>query len=325
MSELNVKYPSANVKIIIDNGIVNKEWSFLNREFRYIVITDTNLTKFYAKLLSTIPNLETILAIKPGEKAKSISVYEKIIQSLVKLDITKNDIIIAFGGGVIGDLTAFVASTYLRGVKYIQIPTTLVSQINSSIGGKCGIDIINKNSIGAFYHPLTIIIDPQVLQTLPSSEFENGISDMIKYAMVKDEKMYQEILNNEITANYENLTELIKRCVSIKISLGLKAELHHDDNNLLNYGLLYGNIIDRLSHTKLPYGKMIATGMYYELQDLDLKNNFKTILAKYHLDSDLSKWNIDYLKYLSQENSSYVCVNIDKIGKAKLIHHELDI
>ena len=76
MSELNVKYPSANVKIIIDNGIVNKEWSFLNREFRYIVITDTNLTKFYAKLLSTIPNLETILAIKPGEKAKSISVYE---------------------------------------------------------------------------------------------------------------------------------------------------------------------------------------------------------------------------------------------------------
>lgn len=77
MSELNVKYPSANVKIIIDNGIVNKEWSFLNREFRYIVITDTNLTKFYAKLLSTIPNLETILAIKPGEKAKSISVYEK--------------------------------------------------------------------------------------------------------------------------------------------------------------------------------------------------------------------------------------------------------
>ena len=142
-------------------------------------------------------------------------------------------------------------------------------------------------------------------------------------ATIKDEKMYQEILNNEITANYENLIGLIKRCINIKIALGLKAELNYDSNNLLNYGLLYGNIIDRLS--KLSYGRMIATGMYYELQNLDLKNSFKTILAKYHLDSDLSKWNIDYLKYLSQEKSSYVCVNIDKIGKAKLINHKLDI
>ena len=325
MSELDVKYPSANVKIIIENGIVNNEWSFLNREFRYIVITDTNLTKFYAKLLSTIPNLETILAIKPGEKAKSISVYEKIIQSLVKLKITKNDVIIAFGGGVVGDLTGFVASTYLRGVKYIQIPTSLVSQVNSSIGGKCGIDIIDKNSIGSFYHPINIIIDPQLLRTLPNNEFENGISEIIKYAMIKDEKMYQEILNNEITANYENLIGLIKRCINIKIALGLKAELNYDSNNLLNYGLLYGNIIDRLSNSKLSYGRMIATGMYYELQNLDLKNSFKTILAKYHLDSDLSKWNIDYLKYLSQDKSSYVCVNIDKIGKAKLNNHKLDI
>ena len=144
MSEFLAKYSTKKVPIIIENNIVEKSWSILDHSKRYLVITDSNLLKTYDELIYQIPNLITTIALKPGELAKSIEVYQKIITALTKLGVKRNDVIIAFGGGVIGDLVGFVACTYLRGIDFIQIPTTLISQIDASIGGKCGIDFINK-------------------------------------------------------------------------------------------------------------------------------------------------------------------------------------
>lgn len=328
MSELNLKYHGHSIRLLLENGIVNDSWSFLEPNRRYIIITDTNIAKYYGKLIRKIPGLETILAIKPGEKSKCIDTYQKIVSALLKLNIKRNDILIAFGGGVVGDLTGFIASTILRGIEYIQIPTSLIGQIDSCIGGKCGIDFDGKNTIGSFYHPSNIIIDPQLLKTLPEVEFSNGLSEIIKYAMIKDEKLFLELENNTINANYSSLMELIEKCILIKHKLILKDEYDFNDRRLLNFGHTYGHIIEELSNYKVPHGKAVAMGMYYELTDFDLKDRLSALLSKYQLHSDLEKWNIDYRKHIINDKKSTLTnitmVKIDKIGRGKLFVKEFD-
>lgn len=328
MSELNLRYHGHSVRLILENGIINDAWSFLEQNRRYIVITDTNLTKHYGKLLQKIPGLETILAIKPGEKSKSIDVYQKIVSALIKINIKRNDILIAFGGGVVGDLTGFIASTILRGIEYIQIPTSLIGQIDSSIGGKCGIDFDGKNTIGSFYHPSNIIIDPILLKTLPTVEFANGISEMIKYALIKDEKLFLEIENSNVTASYSNLSELIEKCINIKHKLILKDEYDFNERRLLNFGHTYGHVIEELSGYKIPHGKAVAIGMYYEISDFEIKDRLLKLLKQYGLSDDFEKWNIDYRKYIKNDKkstlNSITMVNIDKIGRGKLYLKAID-
>lgn len=322
MSEINAKYLKKQVKNIIQTGIITKEWSFLDKTKRYFVITDKNLSVEYNNLLESIPNLQTILELKPGENVKSIKTYQKIISVLIKLHARKNDVLIAFGGGVITDLTGFVASTYLRGIEYIQIPTSLTAQVSASIGGKCGINYDGKNNIGTIYHPSLIITDPFLLKTLPQIEFEKGMVEVIKYAMIKDEKLFYEISNNLINSSHPNLEEIITKCIKIKTFICEKDEFDTDTRKLLNYGHTYGNIIYRLSKFKLSYELCVALGMYYELNDLDIKDTFKRTLTKYNLSTNLDKYHIDYNKQLNKErkltHKEITLINIEKIGKARI-------
>ncbi len=327
MTEKIVKYHSSSVKILIDKGLVNNTWSFLDPNFHYVVITDTNLTKHYGKLLSSIPNLESILAIKPGEKAKSIEVYEKIITSLNKLAINRDTILIAFGGGVICELGGFVASTYLDGINYLLIPTTLVAQIDTAIGGHCTLNVGDEAIIGQYYHPLMIIVDPLVLKTLPLEEFNNGIITTIKYAIVKDAKLYEELLASPVKQDSENLEDIITRCLNIKLLLTLKDEYNLKEQQILSLGKRYLEVILRLANNKLPYYNALALGIYYELDNLLLRDSLKEIFNLYNIVNDFVKWNIDYPKYLfKNKKDTQITVKkvvIDKIGRAKLALEEI--
>lgn len=327
MTEKIVKYHSSSVKILIDKGLVNNTWSFLDPNFHYVVITDTNLTKHYGKLLSNIPNLESILAIKPGEKAKSIEVYEKIITSLNKLAINRDTILIAFGGGVICELGGFVASTYLDGINYLLIPTTLVAQIDTAIGGHCTLNVGDEAIIGQYYHPLMIIVDPLVLKTLPLEEFNNGIITTIKYAIVKDAKLYEELLASPVKQDSENLEDIITRCLNIKLLLTLKDEYNLKEQQILSLGKRYLEVILRLANNKLPYYNALALGIYYELDNLLLRDSLKEIFNLYNIVNDFVKWNIDYPKYLfKNKKDTQITVKkvvIDKIGRAKLALEEI--
>lgn len=327
MTETVLKYHGHNVNLIIKNGIVNNTWSFLEPNRRYIVITDNNLAKIYGHILQEIPGLETILAIKPGEKSKCITVYQKLLSALIKINIKRNDILIAFGGGVVGDMTGFVASTILRGIEYIQIPTSLVAQIDSSIGGKCGMDYEGKNMVGSFYHPSNIIIDPTLLKTLPEIEFANGIGEMLKYGFIRDEKIFTELENTKVDANSENLVELIERCVNIKHKLILKDEFDFNERRLLNFGHTYGHVIENLSNYKIPHGKAVAQGMYYELEDFELKDRLLNAMKKYNLSEGIEKWQIDYRKHIINDKKSTLntitMVRVNKIGRGKLYTKDL--
>lgn len=323
MPEFQIKYASRKVEIIFENGIIDTNWSILNNQNRYLVITDTNLTKLYGKLLSNIPNLITIISIKSGELAKSFSVYEKLISTLQKLEFKKNDVVIAFGGGVIGDLTGFVASTYLRGVEYIQIPTTIVSGIDASIGGKCGINYQYKNYIGTVYHPSKVIIDGNFFKSLPKIEVMYGIAEMIKYGFIKDISIIDDLDKFSFPFKKEIFISLIERCIKIKIAITQKDEFDENQRHLLNFGLTYGHIIEANSKYKVNYGQALAYGMYYELVDTPFQEKILELLKKYNLATNIEKWNIDFYPYLKFDkkstSNSIQMVEIKKIGNAKLI------
>lgn len=235
---------------------------------RLYVITDQIVFDLYEKTLSNnIKDREIKYYIATNKDMKN---YQKIVKDLLADGITKNDILISFGGGVVGDLTGFIASTLFRGISYIQIPTTLLSQIDSSIGGKTALDTkYGKNLIGSFYNPKLVIIDLIFLQTLSQREYNNGLVEGIKMALLSNEDLYRKILKSE-EINKEMIVELIS----------FKKEIVHRDPNdksirrILNFGHTFGHIIEKTNnYKKYKHGEAIAYGMLISLK-IGEKYNF---------------------------------------------------
>ncbi len=313
MSELEIKYKNKTVKTIIENGIVNSTWSFLDKSKRYIVITDNNLVKCYHKLLKTIPNGISVLTIKSGNNSKSLAIYEKIVKNLINLNVTQNDVLISFGGGVVGDLTGFIAGTYLNGIEYIQIPTSLIAQIDSSIGGKCSLNLNDEPYISIINHPSKIIVDPNLLNTLPDDEFYNGISEIIKYSVIKDIKLFNILTKEKITKESTNLIDIISTCINIKTSIIQKDEQRSFTSKVLNFGYLHYNAIKK-SNNKLTHKDILSMGMYYELYE-ELKPKLLNVLEMYELNTKLNE--MPNTKNLEKNKSNFqnkIIVKVDKIG-----------
>lgn len=318
MSEFVAKYVAKKVNILFESGIVNEAWSCLNPTRRYIVITDAHIVKKYNSILSKIPNLITILSLKPGEPAKSLHVFEKIVEAMLKMKIQRNDVLIAFGGGVIGDITSYIACNYLHGMNYIQIPTTLVAQVDASIGGKTCINFSGKDKIGCIYHPIQIIIDPLLLKTLPESEMNYGIATIIKYGFLKDSTIIDDLKYASLPFQKELLHSLMERVIKVKLSIAQKDELDTGMQSLFHFGQTIGHYIEEETHFKVPYGKALAIGMYYELENHPLQNELLPLLEKYHLHAEINKYN-GLIQEFKANNSILPNIEINKIGQAKWI------
>ncbi len=255
--------------IQIGNGLL-ENFNFRNfKNNKYIIIADTNTKKLFGEKL--IKNLKCqklpvkLLSIPSGESSKNLSIAEHIIRSLARMQIDKNATILALGGGVIGDLAGFVASIYKRGIRYIQIPTTLLAQVDSSIGGKTGVNIVEgKNLIGRIYQPLAVLIDPQTLLTLPDKEIKNGLAEIIKCAIIKDEQLFQYLENNIQENSLEFYEKIILQTVKIKVSVVQKDEHEKEFRKILNYGHTIGHAMEIISKHKVQHGEAVALGMVYE-------------------------------------------------------------
>ncbi|MCM1514510.1 MAG: 3-dehydroquinate synthase [Anaeroplasma bactoclasticum] len=318
MSEFIAKYATKKVNILFESGIVNETWSCLDPMRRYIVISDAHIVKKYNSILSKIPNLITILSLKPGELAKSLHVFEKIVEAMLKMKIQKDVVLIAFGGGVIGDITSFIACNYLHGVDYIQIPTTLVAQIDASIGGKTNIDFNGKDKIGCIYHPIQTIIDPLLLKTLPETEMNHGIATIIKYGFLKDSTIIDDLKYASLPFQKELLHSLMERVIKAKLSIAQKDEFFTGIQSIFHFGETIGHYIEEESHFKVPYGKALAIGMYYELENNPLQKEIVPLLEKYHLQTDINKWK-GMIQEFKDANSILSDIEINKIGQAKWI------
>lgn len=236
------------------------------------VVTDDTVDSLYGKIVVSALEKVGFTVVKfsflHGEGSKNLNTYSEILNFLAKNELTRTDAVVALGGGVVGDMAGFCASTYLRGIRYIQIPTTLLAQIDSSVGGKTGLDLTSgKNLVGAFYQPLLVICDTEVLNTLSDDIFNDGMGEVAKYALL-DKKVY-ELINGERML----LSRLIYLCIDYKRMVVEEDEFEGGKRKLLNLGHTMAHGIERLSNYSIPHGKAVAMGINIIL-DASLKRGY---------------------------------------------------
>jgi len=197
--------------------------------------------------------------IPHGEQSKNLSNYSLLVEKMFEAKLTRNDVVIALGGGVVGDLAGFAAATYQRGTGFVVVPTSLLAAVDSSVGGKTAVDLEHgKNQVGAFYQPMLVLCDTDTLKTLPYEEYINGCAEVIKYSMITDEGLFDLIDNTPIKDNYE---KIITKCVSIKRDFVEEDEFDLGKRMMLNFGHTFGHAIEACSHYTIPHGKAVAIGM----------------------------------------------------------------
>ena len=265
-------------KVIIKNGAFQKLPSLLrSKAEQFVIIADGNLRSLGEELLGNMrrSGFACNLILAPsGEHAKSLSYVEKISNNLVKLGLKRDGCLIALGGGVIGDLTGFIASIYMRGIPFVSVPTTLLSMGDSSIGGKTGVDLpAGKNLLGTFYPSVLAIMDPLLLKTLPDREFKSGMAEIIKHGIIADRAFFTFMEKNasKITGRQPAaLHKLISGSVRIKTGIVKKDERESIKRTgsrsrmLLNYGHTVGHALEKLSGDEMPHGEAVAVGMVAE-------------------------------------------------------------
>lgn len=236
-----------------------------------IILTNPKIKKLYQKKIDPLlKNKLTYnwLTIPEGENYKNLKTVEKIYHRLLALGANRKTGLIALGGGVIGDIAGFVAATYMRGIPYIQIPTTLLAQVDSSVGGKTGVDLPEgKNLVGAFYQPRFVLTDTDFLNTLPKREFLCGLSEVVKYGIIWDARLFSFIENNRqkiLDHHPASLEKIIARACQIKAHIVSKDEKEAGLRALLNFGHTLGHAIEVLSgYKKIHHGEAVARGMVY--------------------------------------------------------------
>ncbi|MFQ5862989.1 MAG: 3-dehydroquinate synthase [Candidatus Brocadiales bacterium] len=274
MKTVKVSLGSRSYKVHISAGILG-ELSRLLKKFpdvtKVIIITDKNVERFYGNIVTKDlrpykPEV-VVISIEPGEEQKSLSMAEDLYNRLFEHEVDRRGLVIALGGGVVGDLAGYVAATFMRGISYVQIPTTLMAQVDSSIGGKVAINHTKgKNLIGCFYQPKAVYIDPLTLKTLPREEMTQGLVEVIKYGMIHDASLFDyldrhlpEILQLEPSI----LERVIENCCRIKAWVVERDEREETGlRSILNYGHTLGHAIEAMGGYKgHRHGEAVAIGM----------------------------------------------------------------
>lgn len=266
------KFSEKKVDCFFDTG-----FSFIEAKLKKeatIIITDENLYTAHQEKFSGWQ----IIVIKAGEQYKNQETVDSIIRQLINLGADRQTFILGIGGGVITDITGFVASVYMRGVKFAFVPTSILAMVDASIGGKNGIDVgVYKNLVGVIRHPEFLLYDYSFLETLPDEEWVNGFAEIIKHACIKDTNMFYFLQNSTLMkfqSSMKDTGELIKRNVDIKYRVVANDETETGERKLLNFGHTIGHAIENTG--KLPHGHAISIGMIAACRISESINNFKS-------------------------------------------------
>lgn len=253
--------------ILIERGIINRCGDLIksvSNAQKVCVVTDSNVEKLYSeKVISSIKasGFETELFVfEAGEENKRLSTIADMYSCFADFHMSRKDLVVALGGGVTGDMAGFAAASYMRGIEFVQIPTSLLAQVDSSVGGKTGVDIPQgKNLVGAFWQPNMVIIDPDTLSTLPDYYINDGMAEVIKYGCIKDEKLFETLENENALSIIEDIIEI---CVSIKRDVVNADEREKGERMLLNFGHTLGHSLEKIYNYKgLSHGQAVAIGM----------------------------------------------------------------
>lgn len=244
----------------------------MTRGSRAFIVTDRNVHRLHGEALESLLTRAGVsyrtIVLPAGERSKNRRTKERLEDEMVRAGAERNSVVIAFGGGVIGDLAGFTAATLLRGVRLIQVPTTLLAQVDSSVGGKVGIDHPEgKNLIGAFHHPGAVLVSPRYLRTLTRPEYGQGMAEVIKYGLILDRRLFNRLrssANAVLSRRSATITPVIARCCALKGAVVAADERESGYRRILNFGHTIGHAIEQASGYRVPHGSAVSIGMAAE-------------------------------------------------------------
>ncbi|MEG0265025.1 MAG: 3-dehydroquinate synthase [Erysipelotrichaceae bacterium] len=319
--KIHVELETSNYDIILKEGCLNSLNQNINLNRKVMIISDSGVPTTYIDLaLSQCPKGYTYI-VEQGEGSKSLSTYQEICEALLNYNFTRKDLILAIGGGVVGDLSGFVAATYMRGIEFINIPTTTLSQIDSSIGGKVAVNLNQmKNILGCFYQPSLVLIDPNVLQSLPHRHYINGLIEALKAGLIYDPKIFELFEKEDIDKHLIKIIEL-SLCVKRDIVQQDEKEVHL--RKILNFGHTIGHGLESLYGLHdLLHGEGVALGMLYFIDNKSLKKRVEAIYDKLGIKKDIPYHKDELFELIKKDkkaNGNTISVVVVKeIGKAEI-------
>lgn len=310
MERLFIDLDKKSYYIYIEEKLLERLDDYIGNADKFMIITDKNVDKLYGEIVNK--SLKEIdhhkFVIEAGEASKNLKTVEDILSKMLDLNFTRGSKIIAIGGGVVGDIAGFCASIYMRGISFIQVPTTLLAQVDSSVGGKTGVNLPNgKNMIGSFYQPELVLIDIETLNSLDKREIISGLGEVIKYGIIWDYdflELIEEKLEDILDLKKESLKMIIGKCCSIKAEIVSKDEREMGLRKILNYGHTIGHALEtETDYKKYTHGEAILIGMYYEALiarrfntiDDSYLDQIKSLIASLGISLDISQYPLESL------------------------------
>ena len=309
---INVKTESSSYDITLKRNAINEVNNILDIKGKALIVTDSGVPEEYSKIVASQIKDSVIYTFPQGEQSKNFETYSALLKTLAENNFDRNDCVIAVGGGVTGDMAGFTAATYMRGIKFYNIPTTLLSQVDSSIGGKTAIDFLGyKNLVGAFYQPNAVIIDPDVLKTLPKRQFNNGLCESIKMAATSDSELFKILEEN----NAEDIIDtVIEKSLLIKKQVVEEDEKETGLRKVLNFGHTIGHAIETVTGLEeLYHGECVALGMMF-MANGEAKKRIEKLLNKNNLPTE-TNFNVEavYEALHHDKKSAGSGVNVVKV------------
>lgn len=318
---LHMNLERGGYNIHLQRGCLKQAGTLVDFNRKVMIVTDEGVPAAYAETLKAQCQEAYLHVIKQGEESKTLPVYQEILEDMLAHNFSRKDCVVALGGGVVGDLSGFVAASYMRGIDFINIPTTTLSQIDSSIGGKVAINLNEvKNIIGAFYQPEAVLIDPDTLATLPKRHYINGLIEALKAGLIHDPKLFELFEQEDIDKDIETI---IYRSLCVKKEIVEQDETEQGLRKILNFGHTIGHAIESFYHlNRYLHGECVAMGMLYFIEDEQLKERVLTIYRKLKITPYTLYDKDDVYRLVCKDKKAdkddITVVKVKRLGKAEL-------
>lgn len=315
--EIHVNLGEHSYDIVLERGILSRVGKELLLDRKVLIVTDSGVPEAYPRQVAAVCRQPQVVTVPAGEQSKTLSTMETLCRAMMENQFGRGDCVVAVGGGMVGDLAGFAAASYMRGVDFCNIPTTLLSQVDSSIGGKTAVNLDSvKNIVGAFYQPKKVLIDPEVLSTLTPRLFAEGLAEVIKMAATDDAQLFSLL---EKTDPASCIEEIIAGALNIKRRYVEQDEKESGERMVLNFGHTVGHAIETCGGRY--HGECVALGMLY-MSDGDTRERIRALLEKTGLPTHVSENPEKLFAALSHDkkagNGTVRVVRVDSIGTHRL-------
>lgn len=319
---INVKTSQGNYDIVLERGLLLKAGEHLNLSRKVLVVTDSGVPKEYAQAVAKQCKTPVVVTIPEGEASKQTDNWLSLLKIMAENNFTRSDCVVAVGGGVVGDLSGFVAATYMRGIDFYNIPTTVLSQVDSSVGGKTAIDFMGyKNLVGAFYPPKKVLIDFYTIKTLPHRQISNGLCEALKMAATFDSELFRVFETQDVFQD-EIIEDVIYRSLLIKKDVVEKDEKESGLRKVLNFGHTIAHAVESINQMEKYYhGECVAIGMLPMCSD-EIRERLLFVLLKLGLPYELVEKADDIIEACRHDKKTsgdnITVVTVEKIGEYKM-------